>query len=639
MWGSDTLDISEESADGCSTMRSACAEAKTMDSSCTIDFQPIGRRIHADNGTKIFQVSRDYGVGLASLCGGKGTCGKCKVRIVSGEVSPPDDREKKALSSEEIAQGYRLACLTKVYGDIRVEIPVESLVVSQRIQLSGEEKGTIFDPVVQTINVVLSRPSKTDSRSDQVRLTDYLAENHGLTDIRIDLHAQRRLSSILRDGEWRAKIGLHGSEVVTAVRVEDKVLGLAIDLGTTKIATYLTDLETGDILTAKGMMNPQIAYGEDIISRMSYAIDHDGETLQNVVVDGLNTFITQLCSEVGLAPDGIAEVVLVGNTAMHHLCLGLPVRQLLLAPYVPAVTSSWCMKARDIGMVACPGACVYTMPNIAGYVGADHVAMLLATGLNDARDTAIRIDIGTNTEITLAANGQFRACSCASGPAFEGAHIKHGMRAMAGAIERVRIDGASVALQTIDDQPPVGLCGSGVLDAIAQLLGAGIIDEMGKLKSHPCVRQTETCKEFVLAGRDQSGTGKDVTLTEKDISEIQLAKAAIASGIHILLENANIAWREIDEVIIAGAFGTYIDVASAISLGMFPPLPLQRFSQVGNAAGIGAKLALISRTQRQIGVDIARRVGHVELTSYAGYSRVFANGLRFSPATNWRDNG
>ena len=610
-----------------------------MNSNCEIDFQPIGRRIHAEYGTKIFEVTRDYGVGLASLCGGKGTCGKCKVRIVLGDVSPLDEREKKALSAEEIAQGYRLACLTKVYGDIKVEIPIESLVVSQRIQLSGEEKGAIVDPVVQTITVSLSRPSRTDNRSDQVRLTDYLAENYGLTDIHIDLYAQRRLSSILRNNEWRAKIGLHGNEVVTAGRVEDRVLGVAIDVGTTKLAAYLTDLETGEILAAKGMMNPQIAYGEDVISRISYAIDHDGETLQHTVVDGLNRLIGELCSERGLAPDGIAEVVLVGNTAMHHLSLGLPVKQLILSPYVPAVSRSLYTKSRDISMVVSPGAYVYTMPNIAGFVGADHVAMLLATGLSDACATTIGIDIGTNTEITLAANGQMTACSCASGPAFEGAQIKNGMRAMAGAIEKIRINGASVTLQTIDDQPPVGLCGSGVLDAIAQLLGAGIIDEMGKLKSHPCVRQTERGKEFVLARRGQSGTGKDITLTEKDISEIQLAKGAIASGIHILLKNANIAWHEIDEVIIAGAFGTYIDVASAISIGMLPPLPVQRFSQVGNAAGVGAKLALISKTQRQMGVDIARRVSHIELTSYSGYPRVFANALRLSPAKNWRDSG
>jgi uncharacterized 2Fe-2S/4Fe-4S cluster protein (DUF4445 family) len=272
-------------------------------------------------------------------------------------------------------------------------------------------------------------------------------------------------------------------------------------------------------------------------------------------------------------------------------------------------------------------------------VGADHVAMLLAAGLNDTQATVIGIDIGTNTEITLSANGLLSSCSCASGPAFEGAHIKDGMRAVAGAIEQVSIDKASITWQTIDDQPPIGLCGSGVLDAVAQLLEGGIMDHMGKLRSHPCVRHTEAGKEFVLARRDESGTGKELTLTEEDISGIQLAKGAIASGINILLKNANISWHEIDQVIIAGAFGAYINVASAISIGMLPPLPVQRFSQVGNAAGVGAKLVLISKLQRQMAVEIARRVNHVELTGYLEYPRLFANALRFSPATNWRDNG
>lgn len=610
-----------------------------MNSNCTIDFQPIGRRIHIQDGAKVFEVTRDDGVGMASLCGGKGTCGKCKIRIVSGEVSPLDERERKTLSVEEIAKGYRLACLTRVHGDIKVEIPIESLVVSQRIQLSGERKGTAIEPVIRAITVSLSRPDRTDNRSDQVRLTDYLIENHGLRDIHIDLYAQRQLSAVLRDNEWRAKIGLCGNEVVAAGQAEDKLLGVAVDLGTTSIAAYLTDLETGETLASKGMMNPQIAYGEDVISRISHAIDHNGDTLQRSVVEGINRLIDEMCSEGDLAPEGVAEVVLVGNTAMHHLFLGLPVRQLMLAPYVPVASGSLYTKSRDIGIAVSPGAYIYTLPNIAGFVGADHVAMLLAAGLNDVGTTAIGIDIGTNTEITLAAGGELRSCSCASGPAFEGAHIKHGMRAVAGAIERVKIDGDTVTLQTIDDKPPVGLCGSGVLDAVAQLLERGIIDDMGKFKSHPCVRQTDTGKEFILAREDESGTGKEITLTQKDISEIQLAKGAIASGINILLKNANISWHQVDEVIIAGAFGTYIDVTSAISVGMLPPLPLSRFSQVGNAAGVGARLALISRTQRRMATDIARRVNYVELTSYPGYPKVFANALRFSPATNWKANG
>ncbi|MBN1317795.1 MAG: DUF4445 domain-containing protein [Anaerolineales bacterium] len=608
-----------------------------MNDNCKIEFQPAGRRVYTKIGATILEAARGDSVGLASLCGGKGTCGKCKIRILSGQVSPLDDREKKALNDEEIAQGYRLACLTTVQGDIKLEIPAESLVGSQRLQLSGDGRETIIDPDIRTISVSLACPSEIDSRSDQARLADYLAENYGLTDIRIDLDAQRRLAEILRNDEWRAKIALHGDEVVTAVRVQDRLLGLAIDLGTTSIAAYLADLETGEILAEKGMMNPQISYGEDVISRISYAIDHDGEALQKNVVEGLDRLAGEMCAELGVDPEWITEVVLVGNTAMHHLFLGLPVRQLMMAPFVPAVTGSLYTKSRDIGMAVSPGAFVHTLPNIAGFVGADHVAMLLASGLADSSSTTLGIDIGTNTEITLSAKGELRSCSCASGPAFEGAHIKNGMRAVAGAIEKVWINGAAVMFQAIENQPPVGLCGSGVLDAVAQLLEGGIINNMGKFQSHPFVRQTENGKEFVLVTMYKSGTGKDITLTERDIGEIQLAKGAIASGINILLKNANISWREIDKVIIAGAFGTYIDVSSAISIGMLPPLPLERFSQVGNAAGVGAKLALVSQAHRQKAMDIARRVNYVELTNFPGYPRVFANALRFSPAKNWKD--
>jgi uncharacterized 2Fe-2S/4Fe-4S cluster protein (DUF4445 family) len=604
---------------------------------CTIDLQPLGRRIYTRKGANLYQAARDDGAGLASLCGGKGTCGKCRVRIVSGEVSPLDEREAKTLSAEEIGRGYRLACLTEVCGDIKIEIPTESLMVAQRVQLSGEGHGVAVAPAMRALPVNLSRPSRADNRSDQSRLADCLAESHGLRDICVDLYAQRRLSETLRENDWRAKIGVLGNEVVTAGRVEDRLLGLAVDLGTTSIAAYLADLETGETLAAKGAVNPQIAYGEDVVSRVSFAIDGGGETLRQAAVDGLNRLVGELCSEPGLTPDAVVDVVLVGNTVMHHLFLGLPVRQLILAPYVPAVSGPLYTKCRDAGLAVSPGAYIYTMPNIAGFVGGDHVAMLLAAGLYNAGATTIGLDIGTNTEITLSAGGRLGSCSCASGPAFEGAHIKHGMRAAAGAIEKVRIDGASVEVETIDGQRPVGLCGSGVLDAVAQLLGRGIIDSGGKLRSHPGVRHTETGKEFVLVRGDKSGTGKDITLTGQDISEVQLAKGAIASGINILLEKANVAWREIAQVIIAGAFGTYIDVASAIRIGMLPPLPLERFSQVGNAAGAGARLALISRAHRELAVEIAQSVNHVDLTGYPGYPHVFANALRFSPATNWRD--
>lgn len=593
-----------------------------------IDFEPIGRRVPCQDGDIIFEVARDAGVALDSFCGGKGTCGKCKIRILLGKVSPLTEKEREHLSPEDIAQGYRLACLTKVQGPLKVEIPPEHRLISQRLQLVGKEREVAIDPVVEPYNVILSPASLVDNMSDQVRIINHLAENYGLRDIDVDLLIQRQLPILLRANEWQAKIGLRGREIVMAGGVGDRLLGLAVDLGTTKIAAYLTDLETGEVLSAQGTVNHQIAYGEDIISRISYAIENSGEILRQTAAQDLNTLIEKLCADGGFNPNNITEVVIVGNTAMHHFFLGLPVRQLALAPYIPAVSTSVNIKARDVDLATSRSAYVHLLPNIAGFVGADHVAMLLATGLYDTDKTVLGLDIGTNTEISLAAHGSLRSCSCASGPAFEGAHIKDGMRATGGAIERVRITSSSMDFQTIDDKPPIGLCGSGILDAIAQLREAEIVDHRGRLQAHPQVRPGENGQEFVLVPKEESGSGRDITLTEKDISEVLLAKGAIFAGMSILLEKAEISWEEVDEVIIAGAFGSYINVASAIKIGMLPPLPTDRFLQVGNAAGVGARLALVSKKQRQLSEEIARKVNYIELTSHRQYPKIFARALR-----------
>jgi uncharacterized 2Fe-2S/4Fe-4S cluster protein (DUF4445 family) len=495
-----------------------------------IDFEPIGRRVPCQDRDIIFEVARDAGVGLDSFCGGKGTCGKCKIRILSGQVSPLTEKEKEHLSPEDIAQGYRLACLTKVQEPLKVEIPPECLLISQRLQLVGKEREVVVDPIVQTYRVTLSPASLVDIRSDQVRILDYLAENYGLKDIDIDLPIQRQLPILLRANEWQAKIGLRGREIVMAGGVGDRLLGLAIDLGTTKIAAYLADLETGEVLVAKGAVNHQIAYGEDVISRITHAIENGGEILRQTAVQDLNTLIKELCADAGFAPTNIAEVVIVGNTAMHHLFLGLPVRQLALAPYVPAVSTPVNIKARDIGLATAPSAYVHLLPNIAGFVGADHVAMLLATGLYDTDKTMLGLDIGTNTEISLAAHGSLRSCSCASGPAFEGAHIKDGMRAAGGAIERVRITSSSVDFQTIDDKPPIGLCGSGILDAVAQLREAGIIDQLGRLQPHPQVRRSQDGQESSWCLRKKAAVAKTSPSPRRTLARCNWLKGLCLPG-------------------------------------------------------------------------------------------------------------
>jgi len=330
------------------------------------------------------------------------------------------------------------------------------------------------------------------------------------------------------------------------------------------------------------------------------------------------------------------DAVVVGNTAMHHLFAGLPVAQLGAAPYVPAVGEALDIQAREVGLELAPGAYVHLPPNIAGYVGADHVAMLLAAGVAHKKDrTVVALDIGTNTEITLTHQGRMVSCSCASGPAFEGAHIHDGMRAAPGAIERVQINGDEVRIHTINHQPAVGICGSGILDAISEMIAAGIVDRRGAIhKNHPAIRTANGRSELVLAHGEKTGHGKDVVVTRKDVNEIQLAKGAIRAGVEILLEVVGLAGDDqaIDEFIVAGAFGTYIDLESAIRVGMFPDIPIERFQQVGNAAGTGARQMLVSTEQRRSAQAMVGELEYVELSAHPDFINEFSHALFFYKA-------
>ena len=341
-------------------------------------------------------------------------------------------------------------------------------------------------------------------------------------------------------------------------------------------------------------------------------------------MEGLNQLAVELCTEVGANAEEIIEITLVANTVMHHLFIGLPARQLAFSPFVPAVSGALDVKARDLGLRFASGAYVHLLSNIAGFVGADHVAMLLATEVWRAEGPIVALDIGTNTEVSLVNNEDITAVSCASGPCFEGGHIKHGMRAATGAIERLRISDGGIQCQTINKAPPVGICGSGVLDALSQLYRDGIVDEGGRMMAnHPRIRTSEEQREFVLVEEEESGGQSRITITQHDVRELQLAKAAIRSGIQVLLEANGLSEDEIMQVIIAGAFGTYIDVTSAVEIGMLPSLPLDRFRQVGNAAGIGAKLALISLKKRAEAQDIASRVKYIELASAPNFNQTY----------------
>jgi uncharacterized 2Fe-2S/4Fe-4S cluster protein (DUF4445 family) len=517
-----------------------------------IDFEPLGRRSKGSSDQTLLKIAQAAGIGLASICGGAGTCEECRLRLVSGVLTPLTLVEQSSLNEEDQVAGFRLACQASPLSDVKLDLPPESLSTNQRLQVEGLETHIKVNPVIQTPGA----------------------------------------------------------------------FGLAVDIGTTKLAAYLVQLETGHTVAKAGAMNPQIAFGEDVISRIAYIANEPGgeRTLQHVLVETLNKMLGEMCKEAEISPSSVLDAVLVGNTLMHHLFVGLPVEQLGHAPFTPATTQPLTIPAKKLGLNLGIGANAYLPPVIAGYVGSDHLAMLLANDKWNSPGNVISLDIGTNTEISLIKNGKATCCSCASGPAFEGAHIHEGMRASPGAIERALWSEGRLLWQSIDNLPPVGICGSGILDFIAALQDGGLLKPSGILK---------TGSEIILVPSIKTGLGRDLVLTRKDIHEIQLAKSAIRVGVEILLQNADLTYNDLDEFIIAGAFGSYLDLRSAVRIGMFPPLPLKRFQQVGNAAGVGAKQMLVSVDKRQEAERIAQQIGYIELTSQDTFTPLFIEYLHF----------
>jgi len=596
----------------------------------TVSFQPLGRRGRVPAGISVLEAARRLGVGLSAVCGGAGVCGTCRV-VVPPEgqdaLSPLSDTERARLGDEDIARGVRLACRAFIRQSLQVFVPPESLTASQRTQVEGRQTPVRVDPVVVPADLQLPPPTLSDLRSDAERIRDGLGRP-----VRLDLEVLRRSPPSLREWGWAVRAVLRGDEVVALLPPGTPLVGVAVDLGTTKLAGYLLNLETGETLASVGAMNPQLAYGEDVMARITYALQEPegAERLRQAVVEGLSQLVRDLCAQAGVPPEHVVEAVVVGNTAMHHLFLGLPTRPLGLAPYVPVESGPLDVRARDVGLPLAPGAMVHLLPTVAGFVGADHVAALLATRMEEADRPTLLLDIGTNTEIGLSVGGNLFSCSAASGPAFEGAHIRFGMRAAPGALERVRMIEGRVYWETVEGAPPVGICGSGILDAVAELRGAGFLNGRGGWANsdRPPFLSGDSGPEFVLVPAEASGLGRAITVSRKDVGEIQLAKAAIAAGWQILLEEAGIRESDLARVLVAGAFGTYIDIGHAVAIGLLPRLPLDRFEQVGNVAGTGARMALLSRAERERAARLARRVRYVELTVHPSFRERFAQALQ-----------
>ncbi len=593
-----------------------------------IAFEPVGRRGPCKRGLHLLACAQQLGVDLAAVCGGRGTCGRCRVVLTSGTLSALTSVERSVLSPEEITRGVRLACQSVPETDCVLQVPEDSLGSAQRIQIEGLQSPAGTEPPILEHRVTVAAPSLKDVLGDTDRVVSTLNETSSVACDKVDIEAARALSGVIRARDWTVQVSIRGHELVAVGPWPSRTLGLAVDLGTTKIAGYLLDLSTGATLAAHGVMNPQIRYGEDVVTRMSHALASDagpGE-LSSTAVGAINELVTALCAVADADPGRILEAVIVGNTAMHHLLLRLPVGQLARAPYVPSVRDALDIKARELGIRIGAGAYIHFPPNIAGFVGSDHVAALLATGAGSTKEPVLIIDIGTNTEVCLAVNGRLTSASCASGPAFEGGHIRDGMRAASGAIEHVQIDGADIRLQTVDNAEAAGICGSGILDALAEMTVHGVVDSRGRInREYHHVRDDGRSLEFVLVGEEERRGKSALAVTQGDIRQLQLAKSAIATGIQALLEHAGIEPAQLSSVIVAGAFGTYIDISSAITIGMLPDLPLDRFRQVGNAAGAGAKMTLASLSHREDARELARKAGYLELATSPEFMRRFVD--------------
>lgn len=602
--------------------------------SFSIQFQPLGKRVKVAAGTSVFEAARNAGIELSSSCGGEGNCGQCQIILMEGEATPVTRDEEFILTELERLNGMRLACCTQALSDLKIHIPISSMITGQRLQTASELKEIEPDPLVRAYPLVLAKPTLTDIRADMTRVLDGLRDQYSLDGLHANPKVIRSASGILREKNWHIDVVVREGEIIGFGPPGTPLTGFAVDLGTTKIAAYLVDLTTGIQLAAIGTPNPQIGYGEDVISRLNHVHRNPegGSVLAEKVRQTLNEILGELVEQASARREDVVEACIVGNTAMIHLLLELPVRQLTKAPYVAAASMALDIRADRLGLHMAPGGFVHIPPCIGGFVGADHVAMILASDMDQESKVILGIDIGTNTEIAIRKPGipYITSVSCASGPAFEGAHVHDGMRAATGAIEKVRITGNRVEFVTIDNAPAIGLCGSGIIDTVAELYRTGMIDKRGRIqRDSGRVRSGQFGAEFMLVPAEKSGTGGDIHINQNDINQIQLAKGAIQAGLNILLDVTGTYPGEVEEVIVAGAFGSFLNIRNAVAMGLFPELPNARYRQVGNAAAIGAKWILLSRAARLRAQQIAKEAQYHELTTYLKFNRKFAQGMLF----------
>ncbi|BCW99460.1 MAG: ferredoxin [Armatimonadota bacterium] len=599
-----------------------------------VRFLPSDRVRHVRDSLTIFALAREADVAIYNTCNGVGTCGKCLV-FVKGPVSEPTDTERRFLSEEQLKDGWRLACQTWPRGEVEVTVPSYG---PQQILTGGvRARFRLAPPVVKRV-FKLTPPSLEDQTGDYARACRELGIAAEDT---VGLEVLRSLAGALRP-EWQATAVLCDGRL-TGIEPGDttaSLLGVAFDIGTTTLVGYLRDLWTGEELAVASDLNPQVSYGADVISRIEYAINEPNglKTLHTQVCNRLNRMIGELCDEAGADRRQVYAVSVAGNSVMQHLFLGIDPRNIAFAPYIPVVQEGLSLPPGQARMDINPAGRVYVMPAVASYVGGDIVADILATRLWRRKGTSLLVDIGTNGEIVLCVNGDIVACAAPAGPCFEGANISSGMRAAEGAITSVRLtpDG-DFCIETIGGARARGFCGSGLVDAVAALLESGLVDETGRLlpadelpDTVPApvaarLRERDGAQEVVFGDRHQG----EVALTQADIRELQNAKGSIAAGIQVLCDRNGVDPAGLGVVLLAGAFGNFVRPSSARRIGLLPAVPLNRIRSVGNAAGVGAQMALLSHAERRQAQRLRSRVRYVELSGSPDFRDAYMDAMFF----------
>lgn len=610
-------------------------------SEITVTFTPGGETVVVPAGELLLNAAVAAGVPITAPCGGQGRCGKCLVRLDRGQCEPPDDHEREHLSEEQLLAGWRLACRARVLSDLDVYVAPESEVVCAKPLEDELIEGVLLEPAVRQVVVSLPEPSLEDQRSDFVRLQAAMPANFTLRDS--CLHALWPLPQVLRENDFRLAATLRDDLLVEVHPANGThPLGVAVDIGTTTVVAYLVDLVTGEHLGSGTAHNPQAQHGADVISRTEYSKTHpDGlARLQREAVGVVNQVVAQALECVNAGPERIHEMTVVGNTCMHHLFLGLDPQYIAQTPYIPVNSEPMVVTPHELGVrMHCEGR-VFCLPIIAGYVGADTVGVIAATRLTDSPEPVLAVDIGTNGEVALWSGERLVCASCAAGPAFEGAQIEHGMRAAPGAISGIALVDGDLQIETINGKPALGLCGSGLFDAMAVVLEAGLVDMMGRMvdaekaknlpeKLSARLEGEANTRRIVLVPADESGTGDPIYFTQKDVRELQLAKGAVRAAVELLLKECGLKVDDLSAILLAGAFGNYIRPESAVRMGLLPSLPSGRIRGVGNAAGAGAMMALLSLPWRQKACDLARRAEHLELAQRADFQQMFMETMLF----------